>query len=87
MNETTVQFGMSWSTVLAQGFALLFGIAVLIGLPLVATLSCVRRFRGDGRLLLWLLIVWIIPVAGPVFGLAVARAFLTPRVPENVSHA
>jgi hypothetical protein len=87
MNEvTTEQFGISWSLLLAQVVSLLFGAAVLIGLPLVITLSCVRRFRGDGRLALWLVIVWLIPILGPLFGLAVAQAFLAPRPPENLPH-
>jgi hypothetical protein len=81
MNETMEQFGLSWGLVLAQVCFILFGIAVLIGLPLIVTLSCVRRFRGDGRLAPWLVIVWLIPILGPLFGLAVAQAFLTPRAP------
>jgi hypothetical protein len=84
MNETTQQFGFSWGLALSQVFAILFGIVVLIALPLVVTLSCVRTFRGDGRFALWLVIVWLMPILGPFFGFWVARAFLTPRAPENV---
>jgi hypothetical protein len=83
MNETTQQFGTSWSLVLSQVAAILFGIAVLILFPLAVTISCVRRFRGDGRFALWLVIVWLIPILGPLFGLWVAQAFLLPRAPEN----
>jgi hypothetical protein len=79
MNETTVQFGASWYLLLAQGVGILFGVAVLIVWPLVVTLSGVRRYRGDGRFALWLVIVWLIPVLGPLLGLAAAGPFLTPR--------
>ena len=87
MNEFTEQFGFSWNLVLAQIVFLLLGVAVLIVLPLAVTLSCVRRFRGDGRLGLWLVIVWLIPILGPLFGLALAQAFLMPRALENAPHA
>jgi len=77
MPETIQQFGLSWPLVLSQVVAFLLAGAIFIGLPLMVTLCCSRRFRGGGRLALWLAIVWLIPILGPLLGLAMA--FLTSR--------
>jgi hypothetical protein len=40
----------------------------LVVLAIVATVYCVRKFRGS-KLALWFLVIWFIPIIGPVLAL------------------
>jgi len=53
----------SSSKLMAQTLNLL-----LVVLPIVATVVVVRRLRGQS-LALWLLVVWFLPLIGPVIAL------------------
>ena len=57
------------------GFTPLFeflNIALLV-LAIIATIFAVRRLRGS-NLALWLLVIWVLPLIGPVVSLAKSGA-------------
>lgn len=47
-------------------------------LAIVATVRCVRSGRRGAGLALWLLLVWLLPVLGPLIALLVVRRSATP---------
>ena len=65
-------FGFSWWYFFAQIVSLAVVVAA-IGLPIAATIFCLRHHRSDTRLPLWLLLVWLVPIAGPLCTLIALR--------------
>ena len=66
------QFGLNVWLLLAQLFAFAMAVAAL-ALPIFATIYCLRHHRSDRRLPLWLLLTWLVPIAGPLCTLAALR--------------
>jgi hypothetical protein len=66
------QFGLNWWMLGSQVFSLIIVIAAL-GLPIFTTIYCLRHYRSDSRLPLWLLLVWLVPIAGPICTFAALR--------------
>jgi Phospholipase_D-nuclease N-terminal len=62
------QFGMNGWLLTSQILTL-----AALGLPIVATVYCLRRHRSDRRLPVWLLLIWLVPIAGPLCTLLVLR--------------
>jgi len=71
------QFGLNWPVFLAQLFPLII-LVVALGLAISTTIVCLRRHRSDSRLPLWLLLTWLVPIAGPIC----TRVALRPGIPS-----
>ena len=65
-HEVANHFGFTWW---------LFSVQLVLGLalPTYASVLCLRYHHTNRRVLLWLLLVWAVPVVGPIVALAVLR--------------
>lgn len=73
----TETFGLNGWVLASQIVAILILVAG-IALPIAATVICLRHHRSDPRLPLWLLLVWLVPIAGPLCTLiALRRPFVS----------
>jgi len=62
---TTEQFAFNWWLVISQVVSFAIILAAL-GLAIAATRYCLRHHRADSGLWLWLLLIWLAPVLGPL---------------------
>jgi hypothetical protein len=62
ITETVAPNGWVWASQIVALLILVAGIA----LPIVASVICLRHHRADTRLPLWLILVWLVPIAGPL---------------------
>ncbi len=63
--DVVEQLDFNWWLALSQLFSFVIVIAVP-GLAIFATIYCLRHHRSDSRLPLWLLLTWLVPIAGPL---------------------
>jgi len=63
--DLTRQFGLSWPLFLAQLLPLITVVVALV-LAISTTIVCLRHHRSDSRLPLWLLLIWLVPIVGPI---------------------
>lgn len=75
----TEQFGVNGWVLFSQLSLLVIVLAALV-LPIFATIHCLRHHRSDSRLPLWLLLTWLVPIAGPLCTFAALRG---PRTTER----
>lgn len=76
MSDTFQQFGIDWPQFLLQMLVFI----VALSLAVRATRAAVRAYRGI-ELPLWILFVWLFPVAGPLVTLFAVRARRAHPVP------
>jgi hypothetical protein len=70
--DVVVHFGFNWWVFLSQLFAFAMIVAA-IGLPIFTTIYCLRDHRSDSRLPGWLLLTWLVPIAGPLCAFAALK--------------
>ncbi len=75
------QFGFNWWLLFTQVFSFALFLAT-IGLPLAATIHCLRYHRTNSSLPLWLLLTWLIPIVGPLCTFAALRRQPTTQIPN-----
>ena len=46
------------------------GLLLLVGLAVMATFRVARLYRGTSTLPAWLLLIWLLPLVGPILSLA-----------------
>ena len=66
-------FGPNWT-----GIAFQIANVIIILLAIIATIVVIGRVRGS-RLAVWLLVVWFIPIVGPIVALLKSGEPSTPQ--------
>jgi hypothetical protein len=70
------QFGIAPVKFLAQ---LVAGLAIIAAPAIYATIIVAKQYRSSGAILLWVALIWLLPVIGPISAISAARANDTKR--------
>ncbi len=57
--------GLTWSSGIVQVLGLVVTVLAIV-LPITTTIYCIRRHRDDFQLPMWLMLTWLVPIAGAI---------------------